>query len=174
MGPHLIATIKVEGTLFSLLIQIQKHLMFLLNILHKLRCFFMKFSNCSQMFQISYFVAKMDISSPKLEVCLPLAYPRTIYNHFSILMPLDFLYSYRMRIVGPCSAVWVKTNTEMSWESCLLSRSWICRYLPCRWFGLESKDFLEVCSFIKRMEKLDPGHPSANNFFFIDTKPNLN
>ena len=37
MEPHLIATLKAEETLFSLLRQIQKHLMFLVNVLQKLR-----------------------------------------------------------------------------------------------------------------------------------------
>ena len=39
-GRQLIATLKAEETLFSLLIQIQKYLMFLVNVLHKSRCFF--------------------------------------------------------------------------------------------------------------------------------------
>ena len=41
------------------------------------------------MFQIADFVAKMYISSSKLEVCLPLAYPSNIYKHFSSLKPLQ-------------------------------------------------------------------------------------
>ena len=40
------------------------------------------------MFQASDFVAGMDILSIKLDVCLPLAYSSTIYNHFSSLKPL--------------------------------------------------------------------------------------
>ena len=40
------------------------------------------------MFLISDFVSRMDILCSKLEVCLPLAYPRTIYKHFSSLKPL--------------------------------------------------------------------------------------
>ena len=42
MEPHLIASLKAEQTLFSLLRQIQKHLMFLVNVLQKLRYVYMK------------------------------------------------------------------------------------------------------------------------------------
>ena len=51
----LIATLKTEGTLFSLLMQFQKHFMFLVNVFHKLRGFFIKLSNTqgSQMYQTS-------------------------------------------------------------------------------------------------------------------------
>ena len=43
------------------------------------------------MFQASDFVAGMDILSIKLDVCLPLAYPSTVYKHFSSLMPLPLV-----------------------------------------------------------------------------------
>ena len=91
MVPHLIATLKAEETLFSLLIQIQKHLTDIFNVLQKLRCFFheifklLKAPRCSKV-QTSDFVARMDILSCKLEVCLPLAYPSTIYKHFFSLI----------------------------------------------------------------------------------------
>ena len=52
--------------------------MFLFNVLHKSRFFF----------KISDFVARMGILRSKLEVCLPQAYPSTIYKHFSSLRPL--------------------------------------------------------------------------------------
>ena len=40
------------------------------------------------MFQTTDFVAIIVIIIAKLDVCLPLAYPSTIYKHFSSLMPL--------------------------------------------------------------------------------------
>ena len=40
------------------------------------------------MFQTSDFAASRDIISIKLDDCLPLAYPSSIYKHFSSLMPL--------------------------------------------------------------------------------------
>ena len=39
-----------------------------------------------KMLQSSYFVARMDNLIIKLDVCLPLAYPSTIYLHFTSLM----------------------------------------------------------------------------------------
>ena len=45
----------------------------------------------SQMFQISDFVARKGILCRKLEVCLPLACPITIYKHFSSLKPLRYV-----------------------------------------------------------------------------------
>ena len=53
------------------------------------------------MSQISDFVARMDILCSELEVCLPLAYPSTIYNHFSSLKPLrvDQLTGNQMTVV---------------------------------------------------------------------------
>ena len=86
MGPHQIATQKAEETLFSLLVQIQKHLIFLFNVLHKSRneiSLNFQLAQGSQMFQISYFVARMGILCSKLEVCLPLTYPSTIYERFT-------------------------------------------------------------------------------------------
>ena len=43
-----------------------------------------------QLFQTSDFVARMATLSSKLEVCLPLAYPSTIYKHISLLRPMIF------------------------------------------------------------------------------------
>ena len=85
MAPNLIATPKAEETLFSLLIQIPNHLVFLFNVWRKFRCFFHEFF---KLFQITDFVARMGILCSKLEVCLPLAYPSTICKHFSSLKPL--------------------------------------------------------------------------------------
>ena len=42
------------------------------------------------MIQTLDFGARRDILSLKLDVCLPLAYPRNIYKHFSSLMPFGF------------------------------------------------------------------------------------
>ena len=96
MGPHLIATLKAEETLFSLLIQIQKHLVFLFNVWHKLRCFFMKFSNCSKLPDVPNirFCGQNGHLWSKLEVCLSIAYHVTIYKHFSSLRPLLVLGSH--------------------------------------------------------------------------------
>ena len=86
-----------------LLVQIQKHLVFLFNVWHKLRPFSWNFqtSQGSQMFQTSYFVAGMDILCSKLEVCLPLAYPSTIYKHFSSLKPFKICSSVKLKIFLP-------------------------------------------------------------------------
>ena len=40
-----------------------------------------------QMLLTSDFVARMDLMCSELEVSLPLAYPSTIYKHFSLLKP---------------------------------------------------------------------------------------
>ena len=88
MEPHLIATLKAEETLFSLLRQIQKHLMFFVYVLQKLRHFFIKFLNCPGLPVVPNIrsCGQMDLLSIKLDDCLPLAYPSTIYKHFSSLM----------------------------------------------------------------------------------------
>ena len=74
MGLHLITILYTEETLFSLLIQFQKRLIFLVDVLHNWVVFFreiFKTAKDSQMFQTSDFVARMDILNGKLEVCLP-------------------------------------------------------------------------------------------------------
>ena len=47
------------------------------------------------MFQTLDLVTSMDILCGKLEVCLPLANPSTIYKHFSSLKPLGSLVGSR-------------------------------------------------------------------------------
>ena len=95
MAPHLIATPKAEETLFSLLIQIQKHLMFIFNFGVNFDGFSINFQTAqgSQMFQVSDFVTRMDILNGKLEVCLPLAYPSIIYKHIS---SLKLIYNFQL------------------------------------------------------------------------------
>ena len=96
MGPRLIATLKAEETLFSLLMEIQKNLVNLFNVWHKLRCFFMKFSNCSKLPDVPNirFCGLNGHLWSKLEVCLSIAYHVTIYKHFSSLRPLLVLGSH--------------------------------------------------------------------------------
>ena len=50
----------------------------------------MKFSNFSRVPAVPNikFCGQIDILRSKMEVCLPLAYPNTIYTHFSSLKPL--------------------------------------------------------------------------------------
>ena len=86
IAQHVIAILKAKETFFSLLIQIHEYLIFFVYVLHKLRRSslifkLLKAPRCPK------HVARMDILS-KLEVCLPPAYPSTIYKHFSSLMPL--------------------------------------------------------------------------------------
>ena len=90
------------------------------------------------MFQISYFVARMDTLCDKLEVCLPLAYLSTIYKHFPSLKPFKTYLSVcppepcpglcsvpsigtwawgRLGAIStPCSRCW--TSRGSGWSGC--------------------------------------------------------
>ena len=57
------------------------------------------------MFQTSDFVARMDILSSKLDFCFPLAYPSTIYKHFSSFMPLQAEHEREDRVIEFIEAV---------------------------------------------------------------------
>ena len=110
MGPHLIAILKAEETLFSLLIQIQKYLIFLVNVVHKLSdMFFMKFSNCSRLPDVPNmcpewtfwvvnwrFVCHQPIPAPSINTFLHLCHWRTLMK--TMLVPTTRAKS----IVGIC------------------------------------------------------------------------
>ena len=104
--------------------------MFLVNVSQKLRYFSWNFSTAqgSQIFQTTDFLARRDTLSIKLDVCLPLAYPSTIYKHFSSLMPFIFnrqiffslnrRRSSRLRtLCSRTSASARCTSTEATWRT---------------------------------------------------------
>ena len=88
MAPHVIATPKSEVALFSLLIQIQKHLVFLFDDWQNLRCFYDIFILIKVPWCPTYHILLPDWTFCVVN-CLPLAYPSTINNHFSSLKPFD-------------------------------------------------------------------------------------
>ena len=64
------------------------------------------------MFQITDFVARMDILCSKFEVCLPLANPSTIYNNFPSLKPFDALGLWFILLLKQ-----VLRNAQLHWEN---------------------------------------------------------
>ena len=120
MEPHLIATLKAEETLFSLLRQIQKHLMFFVYVLQKLRHFLIKFLNCPGLPVVPNIrsCGQMDLLSIKLDYCLPLAYPTTLSIN-------TFLHIWHLRNKAAFLPLWTGgTQTEylQRWYQILLPR----------------------------------------------------
>ena len=94
LEPTLIVALKVEESFFLFLKQIHKHLKFFVNVLCKLRCFFIKCSNCLVWLPVVPNKRLCGLKGrfcSKMTVCLQLAYPSTIYNCFSLLSPLKAL-----------------------------------------------------------------------------------
>ena len=68
MEPHMNATLEAEETLSSLLRQMQKYWM-------------------------TDSLARKDILSIKLDICMPLAYSSTIYKQFSLLVHVNGIHT---------------------------------------------------------------------------------
>ena len=84
----------------------------------------------SHTFQTSDFVARMDILRSKLEVCLPLAYPSTIYKHFSSRMPFNLVPGTSWP--GSRRRSSSRTSCHSSARRRETTRRWSCK-TTCRW-----------------------------------------
>ena len=104
MEPHLIATLKDEET-FTFKTD-PKHLIFLVYVLHKLRCFFHEIFELLEMFQTSDFVVRMDILSSKLEVS---GYIRRIQKVF-LDLETAILKFYRKRTEFRLVPIWSQSQ----------------------------------------------------------------